>query len=192
MNLSIPVRRGAALGLLLAVLWTTWVMLVFPTLDSLSTDRRNIRHSLQMLAYYSRLAKSAPDFESQRSILLARPDDKGFLQGTDSSLIAAEMHVMAGQLATSSGAIIQSSRTLPGSEDEGFWKSQVLLELQASAGQLKQLLYEIQANQPVIFVEKLNIRVAEDGTAPLSADEQPLAVVQLQLASYAILKKRSK
>ena len=192
MNLSVPVRRVAALGLLLAVLWTTWAMLVFPTLDSLSADRRNIRHSLQMLGYYSQLAKSAPDFEAQRSILLSRPDDKGFLQGTDPSLIAAEMQVMAGRLAASSGAIIQSSRTLPGSEDEGFWKGEVLLELQASAGQLKQILYEIQANQPVIFVEKLNIHAAEDGTATFSTDEQPLANVRLQLASYAILKKRSK
>ena len=192
MNLSISVRRVAALSLFLAVLWTIWAVIVSPTLDSLSTDRRSIRHSLQMLDHYRQLAKFAPDFESQRSVLLSRFDDKGFLLGSDPSLVAAEMQVMAGRLAVSSGAIVQSSRTLSGSEDEGFWKGEVLMELQASAGQLKQLLYEIQANQPIIFVEKINIRAAEDGTAPNSNDKQPLANVRLQLASYAVLKKRSK
>ena len=184
MNLSISVRRIAALGLLLAVLWTIWAVIVSPTLDSLAADRRSIRQSLQTLDHYRQLPKFAPDFESQRSILLTRLDDKGFLLGSDPSLVAAEMQVMAGRLAVSSGAIVQSSRTLSGSEDEGFWKGEVLMELQASAGQLKQ--------QPVIFVEKLNIRAAEDGTAPNSNDKQPLANVRLQLASYAVLKKRSK
>lgn len=192
MNLSAPIRRIVALGLLLAVLWTTWATLASPTLDSLAADRRDIEHSLQLLARYNRLAKSAPDLELQRSTLLSRANNKGFLQGTDPSLVAAEIQVMAGRLAASSGAIIQSSRTLPGSEDEGFWKGEVLLELQASAGHLRQLLYEILTNQPVIFVEKLSIHAAEDGTAPPSTDEQPLANVQLQLASYALFKKRSK
>lgn len=192
MNLTRPVRRVVALGLLLAVLWTTWATLASPMLDGLATDRREIGRSLQLLAHYNRLAESAPELELRRSGLLSEPDNKGFLQGTDPSLVAAEMQVTAGRLAASSGATIQSSRTLPGNEEEGFWKGEVLLELQATPGQLRQLLHEILTNQPVIFVEKLGIHVPEDGTAPLSADEQPLANVQLQLASYAILKKRLK
>ncbi len=192
MSLSAPIRRIVALGLLLAVLWAAWAMLASPLLDNLAADREDVGRSSRLLAHYSLLAKSAPYLEQQRSTLLLRADDKGFLQGADPSLVAAEMQAMTGRLAASSGAVIQSSRTLPGSKDEGFWKGEVLLELQASAGQLKQLLYTILANQPVIFVEKLSIHAAEDGTAPLSADEQPLANVQLQLASYALLKRRSK
>ena len=192
MNLSAPVRRVVAVGLLLAVLWTVWAALASPMLDSLAADRKDVGRSLRLLAHYNRLAKSVPDLQLRRSALLSKPDEKGFLQGTDPSLVAAEMQVMAGQLAASSGAIVQSSRTLPGSEDEGFWKGEVRLELQASAEHLRQLLQGILTNRPVIFVEKLSIHVAEDGTAPLSADEQPLANVQLQLASYALLRKRSK
>ena len=192
MSLSAPIRRIVAVGLLLAVLWTAWAALVSPLLDRLAADRRDIGRSSRLLAHYSLLANSALDLKQQRSTLLSRPDDGGFLQGADPSLVAAEMQAMAGRLAASSGAVIQSSRTLPGSEDEGFWKGEVLLELQASAGQLRRLLHTILANQPVILVEKLSIHAAEDGTAPLSADEQPLANVQLQLASYALLKRRSK
>lgn len=188
MNVSVPIRRFAALGLLLAVLWVAWTALASPMLDSLAMDRKDIARSLQLLTHYSQLKESAPALESQRAILLSSPTDTSFLQGIDPSLIAAEMQAMAARLASSSDAVIQSSRTLPGIEEEGFWKAEVLLELQASPSHLRQILYGIMSNQPVIFIEKLNIHAAEDGTAMISSDEQPLASIQLQLASYALFK----
>ena len=185
MTLSRPVRRLAALTILIVLPWTIWTGLAAPLLEAIARDRESIAQSQRVIARYGQLADATPELQRRLSALQSAADDRAFLLETTSASLAAEMQAAAQSLTASAGAVLRSSRTLPREVDHGFGKIGVDLELAATTAALTTLLHAIGVAQPAIRIERMAVRIAENGVAPKAADGQPLLGVSLRLISYS-------
>ena len=186
MTFSPMISRLTAVALLVATLWMVWLALIAPLLDGLERDRESIAHSRQLAARYAQSAALLPKLQQRLEALrAARAGQRSFLEGTNPALMTAALQASTQQLAKTADVGLRSSRTLPAAKDGDFEQIGLDLELTASAAGLQHLLYDLETAEPVIFVQKLSVRVPENGAATMAADGQPALAVSLRVFSYA-------
>lgn len=185
MMLSRPVSRLAALALLFAFCWALTTLWAIPLGHFIAGERADAANARGLLARYRQLESSLPSLQRQLDILRTSADGKAFLLGKSPSLMAAEMQGVAQKLVSSAGVTLHSSRTLPAAVEEGFDRIGVDLDMSGSTAALMTLLYDVEAAEPAIFVERLTVQVPESGVGVRAADGQPLLNVRLRLNSYA-------
>jgi hypothetical protein len=187
MTLTRPVGRLAALALLFALCWSLTTMVVVPLARQILEERDEAASTWSLLARYRQLEKALPALQRQLDGLNAVAGGKAFLQGKSSALMTAEMQSAAQKLASSAGATLRSSRTLPLSSEEGFDRVGVDLDIIASNAALAALLHSVETAEPAIFIERLAVQVPENGVGAKSSDGQALLTISLRLNSYAQL-----
>jgi hypothetical protein len=185
MTFSPNMRRLAALAILLGLVWFVWSYLAAPLLGTIARDDASIRQSRQILADYDRLNADLPNLEQRLTQIRASgADTTGFLDGANPAIIAARLQGDVQQIAAAAMVALRSSQTLPPSKDGNFRRIGLQLELGATPAGLQRLLHRIETATPALFIQKLSIRLPEDGTAPSAPDGQPQLTVRLELCGY--------
>lgn len=173
------------MALLLLLPWLAWSLAASPLLEGLDRDRSAIARSQLLLARYRDLADAIPLLERQRDALRDTGTLRLFQPEATPSMRAAAMQAAAQRLIASAGVLLRSSRTLPASNEGGHERTGLELDLAATMGDLARLLHAFATAEPVIFVDKLAIRVAENGATPIGPDGQAQVGVQMRLASFS-------
>ena len=185
MTVSPAVRRFAALAILFGLIWLGWTGILAPLLDSIERDGSSIARSEQTLLDYDRMKAELPALEQRLSRIQANSaGTTGFLDGPNPAMIAAKLQGDVQQIASAADVALRSSQTLPPAKEAGFRRIGLQLELGATPAGLQRLLHRIETATPALFVQKLSIRLPEDGTAPSAADGQPQLTIRLEICGY--------
>lgn len=185
MRLAPPLSRLAALTSLGMLCWVVGTLMVAPLLELIDRDSERAAHATMLLARYRQLEAGLPALQRQVELLRTSAGAKAFLPDAVPGLRAAEMQGAAQKAVSSAGATLRSSRTLPQALEEGFNSLGVELDLVASTTALAALLHAVETAEPIILVDRLAIRVPENGAGAKTEDGQPLLNVNLRLVSYA-------
>jgi general secretion pathway protein M len=184
-TVSPPVSRLAALTLLVFVCWFAATLIAAPLLESIERDRESAARSRLLLARYNQLEADVPALQRQLASLRDSATAKAFLPDAASGLRVAEMQGALQKMASTAGATLRSSRTLPQTAEEGYYSVGVELELAATSPVLAGLLHSIETAEPIILVDRLAVQVPENGAGAKTADGQPQLNVSLRVVSYA-------
>lgn len=182
---SRPIRRAAALALLVAVAWAGGAWIVAPVLaDILDTGAANQR-AAALLGRSDRLAADIPALRRRLEAPGADPTGDEFLSPGSPAMLAAAMQEAAEKVVLASGAALDASHTLPAEVLDGFSRPGLEVDITANLETLRHLLVLLEAARPVIQVDRLAIQVPENGAISAGADAQPRYAVHMRLVSFA-------
>jgi hypothetical protein len=157
-TLSQPIRRLAAVGLLLVVVTLAALLTVVPMLthvaelrDQIDTERALLGRLAAAVSQESRIA----DYEK---IGQAALQSSAYLTGESEALMAAALQTTLAQLGSAHRVRFSSTRALPAHERDGIRLIGVNLQFRGEIEQLRALLFRIEAHRPFLFVEGLQVR----------------------------------
>lgn len=185
MKASRPVRQAGALALLFVAAWAAWALLGAPLLESIVQDQDRSARSRALLVRYKQFEANLPELHRRIEALKASSSADPFLPALAPSLASTQVQSVAEQMVTSSGAILRSSRTLPRTEEAGYGRYGLDLDLTATTAALSTLLHTVESARPALVVERLSVQVPENGATSLSADNQAALTVNLRLVAFA-------
>jgi general secretion pathway protein M len=183
-ELSPPMRRFAAIGLLLVVLALAWSILAAPLLaahgDALGTIER-----LRPVIERGRASvhdTAALRIELQR--LKQRPHATGgLLAGTNEPIAAAQLQERLKTAVDHVSGDLRSTQVLQARDDGAFRRVTVKAQLSVDLPALQHVVYELEAAMPYLFLDDVEIaqRPAARGSQP---GDDPLLDVSLELSGY--------
>lgn len=177
--------RLAAMAVFFLLPWLAWTLAVSPLLEGLNRDRSAIVQSRLFLARYRDLAEAVPLLEQQRDALRSAGTLKLFQPEAAPSMRAAAMQAAVQRFIAFSGVLLHSSRTLPATNEGGHERTGLELDLAATMTDLTRLLHAFATAEPIILVDKLIVRVPENGATPIGSGGQIQVGVQMRLASFS-------
>ncbi|HYC03326.1 MAG TPA: type II secretion system protein GspM [Azospirillaceae bacterium] len=119
------------------------------------------------------IARSAT-IDAERAEIEAAASPLDYLQGATDALAGAALQAQLAGLVQEQGAVLVSSQTLesgraaPGTP--GFSRVAVRLGAVVTPGQLRGLLHRLEAGQPLLVVDAMTLRPAEEGRLELTLD----------------------
>ncbi|WP_417361781.1 type II secretion system protein GspM [Gallaecimonas pentaromativorans] len=175
-----------ALGLLLL-----WLLLVAPLYGYFSARLEQLSTQQDMLARYQRLGQRIPELEQQLAILKRqRPAENLYLQAPTPALAAARLQQRLNQLVGQVGGQLVSTQIVNGDTDSPLPKVVLAVRMRAETPELARLLYELEANRPLLFVDDLVVTANPRLTLVTAASRSgiaPLATLDIRfsLVAYA-------
>jgi hypothetical protein len=163
-----------------------WALVEAPSLTSVDTDRTRIALASAALAAGDSGPKQIAALRAAQTRLDQFITTTGWsLDRTSPELLSAQLQRAVDSYASTAGAIVASSRTLPAQADGAFVKIGLDFEIRASLPSLQALLLRIEQAHPAIFVDRLTVQVAEGG-GTRGGDGQTELGVALHVAIYAL------
>jgi general secretion pathway protein M len=170
----------AALGALAATPWLSVSLIqqriaqerqTLAGLDLQIADTRSVRGS-----------EHGDDEKVFRSLLLA---------GSTPGIAGANLQKLANDLAVGHGSHAQSIQILAPKVEGALTHISVRLSITSSTEALREILYKLETNRPLIFVESLTVRIPQkDQQTTDRYYSGPLEVI-MQLGVYAVIEKAS-
>ena len=150
----LPALVVLVLGLLLII-----VGLVLPWLEKNSEYTREILLHHRQLQAYDRQIASLPALQEAIATQGAnRAMDVYYVDAADASLGGITLQRLVEQLVGEAGGTMTSIQILPPFQQGVLTRVGVRLRLQITSAMLQQILYGIESHEPLLFVDKLNIR----------------------------------
>ncbi|MGH6635097.1 MAG: type II secretion system protein GspM [Gammaproteobacteria bacterium] len=180
------VHRVLALGLLFTVLGSMYVGFLQPLMDAYRSSADRLQQAQDQLAKLIHIAQSRKATES-RLAEFRRTDtsDRYYLSGRTPSLAAAGLqnHLKA-IIEASAGQLITSS-DLPSTNEERLTKVATSLRLKDQTEGLREILYAIETQLPLVFIDKLSVRGLSFYSARTTPNTEPMLDIQLDLSGFA-------
>jgi hypothetical protein len=182
--LSPPVQRGLAVAILIVLIAALYFGVVQPLADNYVADRQTIAQLNDALAKYRRAAAELPARQAQLAALTQdQTGAAGFLQGTNDTLMAAQIQNRIKSLSDAAKVDLRTSEVLPSAEEGKLKRIAVREQLTGSIGGILAVFHGLEATgSPSLFLDNLSLRtrpVAARANAP-AADE----VIDVQFDVY--------
>lgn len=171
------VSRLLALAILLGVAGVGYAGLVQPVLDDYRATRQSIDEMESAIARYR---KVGDELASRRAALAALTQQQaassGFLQGTNDSLVAAQIQNRLKTIVEAAHGELKSTQVLPVQEEGRYRRVTIRGQMQLQLPAAQRVFYGIETATPLLFLDNLNIRTAvperrrDRTTAPTSLD----------------------
>ena len=180
-QLSKPVRRFAAISLLLLALALLHALVVRPLSASWHGTVTAIEDARALAAGYARSAAARTRYEEQAAALRSeQPDPAWFLAGETDALAAASLQDRIGSLVQAAGGELRSIQPLPPTDENGMRRVGVTVELASKTAALMRIAYAIESGTPYLF-----INTAETIADPSQGGiEDPMLNVRLEISGY--------
>jgi general secretion pathway protein M len=162
-SLSPPTRRILALAILVAVVALPYWLAVRPVLDRFAAVDATIAEQNEMLVRYGGVSERLDALESRLTALKrdgGRADD--YLAGDSEAIVAAELQNRLKTLIANSGGKLASTQVLPSTEEAGFRQVTVRVRLNAGIEGLRRILYQLETDRPLLFIDNLDISSRQD------------------------------
>jgi len=181
-SLSAPVRRIAALGILIFLLLVAYVCVVEPLLDSYAAALANA-DTLHAAIARAETAATAGDLDQQ--LALAKEQARsanGFLPTTSDALASATLQDLVKNAVDKAHGDLRSTQILT-SRDEGTAR-RVAIRAQFSAdlAGVQKVIYELESMQSILFLNNVQIS-RQQAAAPNHRGSPPLEV-QFDIVAY--------
>lgn len=190
------ISRTAAVLLLIAVAAAAYTFLLEPLVLGYGDADRQIDDVREQLSRYQRLAALRPALESQlRQSAAKAPTEHYYLSGGTDALAAAGLQDHINALVQGKGGSLRSIQPMPGSDEQGFRRITVRVQMSATSEVLFETLYALEAETPVLFIENLDIqsrfvRRRNNEAGQQAAPEEPLLTVGFDLSGYLPIERK--
>ncbi|MGH8613338.1 MAG: type II secretion system protein GspM [Gammaproteobacteria bacterium] len=186
MRSTTTLHRVLALGLLFTVLASVYVGFLQPLIDAYRSSADRLQQAEIQLGKLIQIAQSRKSIES-RLAEFHRSDtsDRYYLSGRTPSLAAAGLqnHLKA-IIEASEGQLITSS-DLPSVNEERLTKVATSLRLKAQTEGLREILYAIETQLPLVFIDKLSVRGLSFYSPRATPNTEPMLDIQLDVSGFA-------
>jgi general secretion pathway protein M len=177
--------RLLALALLLAVVGLFWFGLAQPLLDDYMETGDTIAQSKIMLARFQRAGSTLQQRQNELARLRQQQATQdGFLQGTNETLLGADIQNRIKTLAEASHGELKSTQILP-VQDEGKYR-RVTVRGQMSLGlaAAQQVFYGLESTTPTLFLDNVNIRARSESRRQSEATDDPVLDLRFDVYGY--------
>lgn len=159
LSLSRPVRRIAAVGLLLAVILLLWRALVAPLLASYANNLDTIARLQQSLVRAGNQQQTIAALDRELTRLKQNPETAaGLLSGTNPSIVAAQLQERLRVLVDRSHGELRRAQVLPATDVGNFRRVAVRADVVLSLAGLQQVIYDLEAAVPYLFLDNLDVK----------------------------------
>jgi len=166
-----------------------YVLVVEPVVSAYIDTAREIADGRDELAHLQHLVALRPQLIQQVNALERRQDSNGYyLAGGTDALAAVALQDRVKEVAGSGGAAVRSMQPLAGTDQQGFRRVTVRVQLTATTDALFQVLYALEAGRPLVFVDNLDV---QNRSVPMqyqdrdsSQPEDPTLVVAFDIYGY--------
>ncbi len=178
----------AALGILGIVLLAGNQLIIQPLLQTYQNNREKIRHSTDLLQRYRSLVEEQPRLAERLSALeTADANSAAYLEGTSDALAAADLQDLASEAIEITGGEVRSTQSLPAVDIEdgpSLRKIAVKLRFSTDIDGLAEALYELEAGEPVLFLDLLQVSAEGSRQTKLEANSVQKLDVRLDVFGY--------
>lgn len=189
-TLSRPVRRIVAVGLLAAVILLLWRAVVAPLANGYADDLDTIARLQQSLNRASNQQQTIAYLEHELTRLKKNPEAAaGLLAGTNPSIVAAQLQERLRVLVDRSHGELRRAQVLPATDVGKFRRIAVRADVVLSLAGLQQVIYDLEAASPYLFVDNLDVKhhqIGQDSDHPEQESGHPdqRFDVNLDLSGY--------
>jgi general secretion pathway protein M len=187
MKLSLPPifsRVLAAALLLVAVLMVTTVV-VMPIIDGFAAAKQSNEE------YRSALARSrALDLQLRNTTAQlaearqAQSSQSGFLQGSNESIVTAQLQNRIKSLVEAGGGELRSTQVLPVRDEGKFRRIIVRGQMATNMTAMQRIFYEIEAASPYLMLDNVDVRARPGQRAQDGAAEDTMLDVRFDIYGY--------
>lgn len=181
--LSKPVQKFAALALLVAVIGAFLNVIVLPGWEFVAVARERIEGQRVLLGRLEAAAATSGNATEMQRQADAQPLSRLLLKGDTEAIQLAGLQSIVGDAATKHGIRVVSARALPASERDGLRLVGLRFDVRAELKSLQALLHRIEAMEPQLFVEGLQIRA---GAASDRAADRGEALLDSSISIYGV------
>lgn len=180
-TVSIPLRRGLALMLLLTVLVMGWRLAVQPVIDLSRERRQDIATLSDQLAHLQAIIVRRPELE-RRAVSQQRAlgTEGGLWTAASAAELAAGMQNRLRQVIAGGNGQLRSTALVSQVNEHGFGRVTVHFSIEGVIGTVQATLAAIQASRPAIFVDSLAIHATGAG----DAQTPPALTMELDVSAY--------
>jgi|GEM_PF-1408584 len=155
---SKAVRRTVALALLGLVVALVVLLVVAPLAGRLSDLDAEVLDARLVLGRFEAEAARQDAVPDAERLARAASESGVYLKGESEPIRAANLQTVLAELAGRAGIRFHSARTLPQRERDDARTVGVGVQFTCAIEQLRQLLFDIEAGKPFLFVEGLHVR----------------------------------
>jgi len=188
-RLSPLLSRLLAISLLLAALAAVWLLAVEPLRQRHLELDESIAMSHALLQRFARETADRGALERQRDALRAsKPVSTGLLRGDNETLAGAFVQSFLTTTVERAGGSVRSVQVLPAREEHGLRRISARAQLQLTTTALRDVLHRLEGSDPYLFVDKLDIRQAQQ---PRPGEEETAEIgllVRFDLHGYLAAK----
>lgn len=181
--------RLLAVLLLLGVIAALAVAVYIPVRSAHRHYDETIAARLDHLARFQRVAAQRADLEAQMAKVRARDASRFYLKVSTPALAAADIQQVVQTLIEANGLRLESMQISPHKDEGGHRRITVNLRVRGKLSGIQNMLYSLEASQPYLFVDALNVQsTVRQNYAPMPGVE-PDVMVMFDLSGYAQVKK---
>ncbi len=175
-RVSPPIRKFAAIGLLVAVVLAILNFIWEPVAHRIAHVEQEITAKRAMLGHHAALAQAAAEARAagvQSEALLSRAVS---LPGESEAVQLANLQSQLLGIAERESIRLQSSRTIAASQREGLHVIGLQMTLQTDMETLQGLIHRIQSHRPLLVVDALSITPARGVATEREGSERSLQI----------------
>ena len=161
-RLSVTLRRGLAITILLALIACVWICIAVPITSAFNERQRTIDDLLDRLGRLQTLATQANLLRIEQASADRSTSSSDLLTGSSFAVVGAELQSRLQQYITNDGGgLVQRISSLSPLKEDIFTRVAVAVDFEIRLDGLTPLLYAILTETRSLFIDELEITVAE-------------------------------
>ncbi len=188
-TLSPPIRKFAALGLLLALVLAIAGYVITPFARHLAHLDEQITAKRELLGRLTAFHADMPAADAAARGNARLIASEVHLPGETEPIRLANLQSAIRQMAGDAGVRLQSTRTLPPVQRDQLQLAGLQMSLQAPIEALQRLLHRLEVHRPLLVVDGLDLVPATAGSASSGSGDR-LLQVDLRVLAYLSLAKK--
>jgi general secretion pathway protein M len=186
LDISPPVRRLAAIGLLLIAVLVIAGLVINPLYQAVTSARELVAQQREAIARFEELNARLPQLQAQHGALEQNvAAESGFLKGANDALRAAEVQNRIKSIVEKHGAQLASTQILPGRDESGFRRIPAQIVMSGQIEAIAAILYDCEYGEPFLFVDNFQIRGRQLPRLDDPRSVKTLLDVRLEVSAYA-------
>ncbi|HEY2034725.1 MAG TPA: type II secretion system protein GspM [Rhizomicrobium sp.] len=178
-------NRMLALSILSGILAIAGFIILAPILDAFAAQRHEIALSAQTLEAYQSEVAARPQIEAQYAAMSTTEASLGaIVQGRSTALAAANMQGLIKSLVERESGQVRSAQNLTPSSSNGFEKVAIQYDLSLPLNRLKDTAYKLETGAPYLFLDDVDIRMAESWQSEGAPNDPPPLQVRWTVRGY--------
>jgi hypothetical protein len=180
LNLPRPLRQLAAVGLLLGTLGLAWVLGIMPLGAHFERLGQEIENERSTLGRFTAVAALQDRLAETQKAGRAAGSSAAYLKGEGDQIKSANLQTLLASVAGENGVRLTSTRALTPIERNDLRLIGVRVQFTASIEQLREILYAVEAKQPFLFVEGLQVRTV----SAMAHDPEHAGILDVRVDVY--------
>ena len=180
-TLSLPLRRAAAISLLLAIILGVYTICIDPFVSTYSGNTETADQLQSALQKYRQMAARLPEMtRALEDLRMNQSGQQGYLTGANEAIAAAILQDRVKALIAREGGKLQTTQAMPQARVPGQpQRVGVRAHMVMHLAELQAVIYRLEGMMPVLFIENLSIRAVTAG-----ATEEGLLDVNLDIVGF--------